>query len=264
MKFKFSKILGIGLMSTLLTGCFGAIETGQVGVRTSMSGQVESEEIGQGWYQHFFSTVRKFSVKQIPIQLDDLKPKAGDNLRLQDFDVTVYYTVNSNAVSDIYIKYQNSTVKDEESGIFYPAFTLVKNLARSATNDAVSKIPSMQINEKRVELEASIKQSLQQDLDEADKGVFTIDRVNITNILTDEVVEKSIRNIAESENKRKTAENNLAVARIQAEEFRVRSQALDEKILAEKQLEVLLKLAESNNRVFVVPQDFKGILNVGN
>lgn len=109
------KLLAIGAMAIGLSGCFGVVETGQVGVRTTMSGQVESNEIGQGWYQHFFSTVRKFSVKQIPIQLDDLKPKAGDNLRLQDFDVTVYYTINPASVADIFVKYQNSTVQDEGS-----------------------------------------------------------------------------------------------------------------------------------------------------
>lgn len=82
-----------------------------------MSGYVENEEIGQGWYQHFLSKVKKFSIKQIPIQLDDLKPKAGDNLRLQDFNVTVYYTVNSNAVSDIFVKYQNFYGDLEDSGL---------------------------------------------------------------------------------------------------------------------------------------------------
>lgn len=140
----------------------------------------------------------------------------------------------------------------------------MKNLARSAANDAVSKIPSMLINEKRIELEQTIKQMLQDELEQTDKGVFTVDRVNITNILTDEVVEASIRNIAESENRKQVAKNNLEIAKTQAEEYKVRSEALTEKVLAQQQLEVLNKLAESNNRVFVIPQDFKGILNVGN
>lgn len=258
------KLLAIGAMAIGLSGCFGVVETGQVGVRTTMSGQVESDEIGQGWYQHFFSTVRKFSVKQIPIQLDDLKPKVGDNLRLQDFDVTVYYTINPASVADTFVKYQNSTIQDEGSSVYYPAYVLVKNLARSAANDAVSKIPSMLINEKRIELEQTIKQMLQDELEQTDKGVFTVDRVNITNILTDEVVEASIRNIAESENRKQVAKNNLEIAKTQAEEYKVRSEALTEKVLAQQQLEVLNKLAESNNRVFVIPQDFKGILNVGN
>lgn len=243
-------------------GSLGVIETGQVGVRTNINGEVEKEEIQQGIYQHYISSVKKFSVKQIPIQLDDLKPKAADNLRLQDFDVTVYYTVNPHSVSDLYIKYNSSTVEDPETGIFYPAYVLIKNLARSAANDVVSKVNSMKINEQRVELENQIKQMLQNELNISDNGMFTIDRVNITNILTDPIVEKSIQQIAETENKKKIAQNNLEVAKTQAEEYKVRSSAITEQILAEKQLEVLDKLATGNNKVFVIPQDFKGILNI--
>lgn len=250
-------------VSTLLTGCFGAIEDGQVGVRTTMSGKVEQEEIPQGFYQHILSSVTKFNIKQIPIKLEDLVPKASDNLRLQDFDVTVYYSVNPNMVSDVYVKYNSSKKEDPETGSFYPAYTLVSNLAKSAVNDAVSKVPSMELNDKRPALEEDIKQLLQKELDSSDRDTFIINRVSITNILTDEVVEQSIRNIAESENKKKTAQNNLEVAQIQAEEYKIRSQALDDKILAEKQLELLNTLAQSQNKVFIIPQDFKGLLNLG-
>lgn len=87
-----------------LTGCFKVTETGQVGIKTTFSGKIESEEVQQGFNFTILSNIKNFSVKQIPIDLSDLKPKASDNLRLQDFDVTVYYTVNPAAVSDIYIK----------------------------------------------------------------------------------------------------------------------------------------------------------------
>lgn len=248
--------------SLLTLAACGRVETGQVGVRTSFSGNVESNEVQQGFYVAITSSVHVFSVKQIPIVLTDLKPKAGDNLRLQDFDVTVYYTVNPNAVADVYVKYSNSTVKDPESGVYLPAYALISTLAKSAANDVVAKVPSMQLNDKRIELETALKQSLQEELDSSDKGVFSIDRVTITNILTDPSVEDSIRAVAASENKKKEAQNNLEVARIQAEENKIRSQSLDGKILAEKQLKVLEDLAKSNNRVFVIPQDFNGMLNI--
>ena len=104
-----------------LTGCFKVTETGQVGIKTTFSGKIESEEVQQGFNFTILSSIKNFSVKQIPIDLSDLKPKASDNLRLQDFDVTVYYTVNPAAVSDIYIKYQNSTVQSAD-GVYYPAY----------------------------------------------------------------------------------------------------------------------------------------------
>lgn len=246
-----------------LTGCFKVTETGQVGIKTTFSGKIESEEVQQGFNFTILSNIKNFSVKQIPIDLSDLKPKASDNLRLQDFDVTVYYTVNPAAVSDIYIKYQNSTVQSAD-GVYYPAYQLIHNLARSAANDAVSKFPSMQLNEKRLELENNIMTSLQNELDAAEKGVFTVDRVNVTNIITDPTVEQSIQRIADTENQKIIARNQLEIAKTQAEEYKIRSQSITDSILRDKQLDVLMKLATTENRVFVIPQDFKGIMNVGN
>ena len=82
-------------------------------------------------------------------------------------------------------------------------------VTRSAANDAVSKFPSMQLNEKRLELEKNIMASLQNELDTAEKGVFTVDRVNVTNIITDPTVEQSIQRIADTENQKIIAKNQL-------------------------------------------------------
>lgn len=257
--FKLFTVIGVALS---VTGCFKVVETGQVGIRTTFTGKIESEELQQGFHLKILSDIKKFSVKQIPIDLSDLKPKASDNLRLQDFDVTVYYTINPAAVSDIYIKYQNSTIQSPD-GVYYPAYQLIHNLARSAANDAVSKFPSMQLNEKRLELENNIMASLQSELDAAEKGVFTVDRVNVTNIITDPTVEQSIQKIADTENQKIIARNQLEIAKTQAEEYKIRSESITESILQDKQLDVLMKLATTENRVFVIPQDFKGVVNIG-
>lgn len=149
--------------------------------------------------------------------------------------------------------------------MYYPAYQLIHNLARSAANDAVSKFPSMQLNEKRkrLELENNIMTSLQSELDAAEKGVFTVDRVNVTNIITDPTVEQSIQKIADTENQKIIARNQLEIAKTQAEEYKIRSESITESILQDKQLDVLMKLATTENRVFVIPQDFKGIVNIG-
>lgn len=244
------------ITAIVLSAC-GSVETGQVGVRTTFTGEIEQQELQQGMYTSLTSDVRKYTVKQIPVTLADLKPKAADNLRLQDFDVAVYYAVNPTSVADLVVKYNNSTAYDE-NGLGFPAYNLVEQVARSAANEAVAKIPSMQLNDKRTEMEAFIKDSLQKEFDKSDKGVITIERVNITNILTDATVENSIRAVAASENRKKQAQNELEVAKVEAETLRVRSQSLDSKLLADKQLDVMKALAESNNKVFIVPSDFKG------
>lgn len=254
---KIKSIVMSVVVAMSLAAC-GSVETGQVGVRTTFSGEVEQQELQQGFYTSVTSDVRKYTVKQIPVTLADLKPKAADNLRLQDFDVTVYYAVNPASVADLVVKYNNSTAYDTNTDIGYPAYNLVEQVARSAANEAVAKVPSMQLNDKRTEMEAFIKESLQKEFDKSDKGTIIIERVNITNILTDATVEDSIRAVAASENRKKQAQNELEVAKVEAETLRVRSQSLDSKLLADKQLDVMKELAKSQNKVFVVPSDFKG------
>lgn len=254
---KIKSVITATIVAMSLTAC-GAVETGQVGVRTTFSGEVEQQELQQGFFTSITSDVKKYTVKQIPVTLSDLKPKAADNLRLQDFDVAVYYAVNPASVADLVVKYNNSTAYDKESGVGYPAYTLIEQIARSAANEAVAKFPSMQLNDKRAEIEAYIKDNLQKEFDRTDKGAIVIERVNVTNILTDATVEDSIRAVAASENRKKQAINELEVAKVEAETLRVRSQSLDSKLLADKQLDVMRELAKSTNKVFVIPSDLKG------
>lgn len=233
------------------------ITTGEVGVVTTISGEIKAQEVGQGFHSSVFDSVHAYSVKQIPVQLNDLKPKAADNLRLQDFDVVVYYSVNSSSVAELAIKYSNASVEDKNSGAIFPAYSLVEQVARSAANESVAKFPSMQLNDKRAELEAEIKDRLQKEFDRTDKGAFVFERVNITNILTDASVEDSIRAVAASENKKKRALNELEVAKVEAETNRVKSQALDAKLLKQQELEVIGKA-----KFIIVPHNFQGIVNI--
>ena len=99
--------------------------------------------------------------------------------------------------------------------------------------------------------------SLQSDLDKNDSDTFYINRVSISTLLPDSKIQDSIRAIAESENRKQVAINNLAIAETEAKENRVRSESLDDKILAEKQLEAMVKMADKGNMI-IVPVDFKG------
>ena len=69
------KLFTVICIALSVTGCFRVVETGQVGIRTTFSGKIESEELQQGLHFRIISNIKKFSVKQIPIDLSDLKPK---------------------------------------------------------------------------------------------------------------------------------------------------------------------------------------------
>jgi regulator of protease activity HflC (stomatin/prohibitin superfamily) len=80
-------LLGIVLLVgalALLTSC-GTVESGNVGVRTTL-GKVNPEEVEPGVYFGLpgISRVQEFSAKEIGLDLNDLTPKARDNLTLRD------------------------------------------------------------------------------------------------------------------------------------------------------------------------------------
>ena len=98
-------VLALLAVAIALTSC-GTIESGNVGVRTTL-GKVNPEEVEPGIYLGLpgISRVQEFSSKEIGIDLNDLTPKARDNLSLRDLDVTVYYRVQPSSIADLYVKY---------------------------------------------------------------------------------------------------------------------------------------------------------------
>lgn len=241
---------------------FTRIDTGQIGVVRTFNGKIADQPAAVGWHTTFTSRIDKYTVKEIPVQLQDLRPTTKENISLRDLDFEIQYSVNPMKTPMIAAKYSNMNGYEQNSGIYIPAYMLVEKQAKSVSADAVSRFEALAINAKRNELENIIRTNLQKDLDANDPDTFTVSRVTISNLLPDEKIQESIRMIADSENRKQVAVNKLEIAKTEAEENRVRSQSLDDKILAEKTLEALIKMGEKGN-VVVVPLDFKGTIMTG-
>jgi regulator of protease activity HflC (stomatin/prohibitin superfamily) len=164
----------------------GTLETGNVGIRTTL-GTVSAEEIQPGIYFGIpaVTRVQEFSAKEIALDLNDLTPKARDNLSLRDLDVTAYYRTAPAAIAELYTKYAAQHGRDEASRIYYPAYQLVTKLARNIIYEETSKLDSLTMHTKREELAAAVQRALQLELDKNDKGVFTVTRVVIRQLTTD-------------------------------------------------------------------------------
>lgn len=114
------------------------IETGNVGVTRTL-GTIDSEEIGPGLHLKLplVTQVEEYSAKENQIDLENLTPKARDNLSLLDFDVTVYYTAQADKIADLRIKYALPPVANGD-GSLLPVYDLVRKQARSAAYEAVA------------------------------------------------------------------------------------------------------------------------------
>lgn len=215
MKFKSMITVGLLALSTMLTGCFGFVEDGTTGVRNQF-GKVHLQEEGPGFTTWFTSSLDIYTVKETAIQLNNMTPKAGDNLSLREMDVTVYYRVEPSMIADLSLKYKGQSWCDKR-GLCMAGYNLVNRQAQAVIQDEVSKHQSLTIHTKRNAIEDSVKQALQASLDETDKGAFFVTRVAVTKVLTDASIEQSIRNVVQAQKDNEAMDYRLQVASKQAQ-----------------------------------------------
>lgn len=183
--------LMVVLGSVLLSGC-GVIDQGNVGVRTQF-GDVEPTPVSNGLYSSVFSSVDVYTTKEIAVSLKDLTPKAKDNLKMEKLDLSVYYVTRPNAIPSFQTKFSNMSVEGE-NGVWLPGYSMVHDVAQSASMDSVASFESLTIHQNRSALEESIKEKAQAMLNSASPDTFTVTRVIVTTADTDKTIEQSIQN----------------------------------------------------------------------
>jgi regulator of protease activity HflC (stomatin/prohibitin superfamily) len=276
------KVIGTALVTFAVLGMFsglaGTIGSGNVGVRTTL-GIISPAEIAPGIYLKWpiISSVEEFSAKEIAIDLNDLTPKAKDNLSLRDFDVTVYYRVKDSAVAELQTKYAGQSVRAPEGGYFLPAFELVFRVARNVAYEEIARVDSLVMHTRRDQLADAIKTNMQVELEKADQGVFGVTRVVIRSVMTDPSIEEAIRAAVANQKKleamavqteiaKKEAEIRVTEADGIARSNRIIAGSLTREYLQHEANQALLKFAEKGNtNTVVIPAgtSIAPMLNVG-
>jgi regulator of protease activity HflC (stomatin/prohibitin superfamily) len=208
-----------------LSGCGGVINTGEVGVRTTM-GDISPTEEGQGVYLAVFSHVDHYTVKETSIDLNDLTPRAKDKLTVKDLEVSVYYHGVPGTIAKFVATHAGQSAGFEGESSWRPGYNLVSNLAKAAVYDQVRNFDSLDLNQKRSDLEADVKTATQAalDADPSLKGTFVITRVVVRKIQTDPAIDNAIQQtvlaqqqLAQKENQAQVAHKDAEIARIRAE-----------------------------------------------
>ena len=194
----------------------GTVETGNVGVRMTL-GNVSMDEVTPGIYFRVpvIQSVQTFVAKETSVDLNDLKPKAKDNLSLQDLDVSVFFKVADSAVAELYVRYAGQHAFHD--GRWYPAYNLVATLARNAAFEAAAKHDSLILHTKRDDVAADMHATLQGELDKANKGVFNVTRVVIRALSTDRSIEQSIQQAVAAQKQLEQADIQIRIANKNAE-----------------------------------------------
>jgi hypothetical protein len=159
--------------------------------------------------------VQTFVAKETSVDLNDLKPKAKDNLSLQDLEVSVFFKVADSAVAELYVRYAGQHAFHD--GRWYPAYNLVATLARNAAFEAAAKHDSLILHTKRDDVAADMHATLQGELDKANKGVFNVTRVVIRALSTDRSIEQSIQAAVAAQKQLEQADIQIRIANKHAE-----------------------------------------------
>ena len=253
----------IAFIGVAVSTC-GTIESGNVGLRTTL-GKVSPDEIEPGLYLRLpgISSVYEFSGKEIAVDLNDLTPKAKDNLSLRDLDVTVYYKVKPSAITELYVKYSAQHVRDEQSHVYLPAHAMLQRLARNIIYEETSRFDSLVMHTKRDELAIAISRGLQAELNKNDKDIFTITRVVIRQLTTDPAIEKAIQESVAAQKQLETTKQRIAIAEAEAQvevkraegiakSNQIINQSLTREYLQHESNLALMKFAEKGGTTTVV------------
>lgn len=250
------KLAVIVMASIGAVGC-GAIDSGNAGVRTTWDNKVQPEVEGEGFYTAFFSSVEEYVGKDILITLDDMTPKGGDNLTMQDLDVQIYYKTALSCMAGLKVKYANAhqVVRLDTGTYVYPAYQRVLGQGREAVYDSISTVDSLEIHKDRNNLRPLIKNGLQEILDAADPGCFKITTVVIKDAKTDGSLEESIQLATRKEKELEAMLKEVEIKEQEANANNKLASSLTPNIMRLRELEAMVKACESGNTCIL---DFTG------
>jgi regulator of protease activity HflC (stomatin/prohibitin superfamily) len=262
-------IVIILLVVILLFGMAYTIETGHVGVTRTL-GKVSLEEVSPGFHLKLplITQVREFSAKENTFDLDDLTPKAADNLSLRQLDVTVFYSVAREKISEVTVKYASSEERGAD-GVYIPAYGVVWREARGVTYEVVAGVDSLLLHKQREMLQSQIQALLQKRLDAKDPGTFAIQRIVVRALNTDPSIEQSIQLAVQNQKKLEAKKIEVEIAAKEAEIEIARAQGIakanqiiNASLTAEYlQHEINLALrefAKNDGQTVVIPANMQG------
>jgi hypothetical protein len=240
--FKVLALMGIAVMA--LSGC-GAIDSGNSGVRISWDNKVVNEPVSDGFYTAIISSVEEWVGKEILIELENMEPKVGDNLKMQELDVQFYYKTDTSCFAGLKKKYANSTIY--ESGYAYPAFKMITGVARTAVYEAVGgHDDSLTLHKFRNEIASNIVDLAQSELEAKDPSCFTVTRVLIKKANTDKTLEESIQLAIKKDKELEAAEKDEDIQAALARANSAITTSLTPEVMRMKELAAMVEACQKN------------------
>lgn len=260
----FIKLSVIAAICLVATGCT-RIPTGATGIRIDMSRQVQGTELPPGsWNQTIIGDVIEFPVKDIVVSLENKTPMTADNSALADFDITVVYNITPSSVAELYSTKSRSFHADSNDGTLL-MFNYMTTLVNNAAYKAIRQYKALDVADNRAKLEAEIQEIVLEQL-RAEKldTSMQLTVVQIRNVSPNADILKSATEYVRSQNELKIKENEVEIAKLEAERQKALSANGPQTIAymqAQSNLIVANAIAAGKVNTIIVPANFTSLGN---
>lgn len=263
-------IIAASIAVALTTGCT-RISTGEVGVRLDASKQISGTELMPGSFnQTLIGEVLTFPTKDIVVDIQNKKPMTADNTPLDDFDITVVYALNPTAVAELYSTKSRSFHAVIDNGIFdgdtLLMYNYIQTLVNNATYKAVRQYKALEVADNRAKIEQEILETVSNQL-KAEKldNAITVSVVQIRNVTPNQQILESATRYVQSQNELLIKENEVKIAKAEAERMTALSQNAGQSIAyMNAQSQMMIAEAVKNGKVqtIIIPSNLTMLGNI--
>ena len=264
---KFIKLSLIAAAAVLATGCT-RIETGTTAIRIDASKQIQGTELLPGsWNQTIIGDVLKFPTKDIVVDIQNKQPLTIENTPLNDFDLSVVYSVNPQSVAEIYSTKSKSFHAIDSDGDILLMQSYLTTVINNAAYKVVRNYKNLEVADNREKIEQEIRDVVTQQLKEEKLDTaIQLSVVQVKNVQPNAEILKSATEFVRSQNELKTKENEIKIAEAESKRQRALSEngpQTIEYMRAQATLIIANAIADGKVNTMIVPAGTNNILNLG-
>lgn len=260
---KFRKGLIALAIVVAITGCT-RVPTGEVGIRMDLSRQIQPTELLPGsWNQEIVGSVKLFPVREISVPVANMHFLTQDNSALADFDVNVIYNINPSSVAELYsTKSKSFNHVDEKTGETLLLHSFMTTVVTNSAARAIRQYKSLEVADKREEISVEMLKYINETLKEEKlDGSLHISLIQVQNIVPNAAILESATQFVKSQNDLRIKENEVQIAKKEAERMAMLSQNSTQSIAymnAQANMMIAQGIANGKVQTIVVPMDFRG------
>ena len=257
---KFTKTLLAAVALSTAVGCT-RIETGEVGLRVGLDKQVQMGELQPGSFnQTMIGDVLTFPVRDLAVNLDDMKAQTSDGSTLSDFDVSIIYSINPASVGEMYTQ-KSKSFHAHQDGDTFLMYTYMTTLARTAAYKAAALYPALESVKKRDEIEAATIKFVTAALKAENLDTsLTITKVQVRNIQPAQSIIDTANEAIATQNRLITVTKQVAIAEQEAKRQEMLSRPSSIAYMkAQAELNISEGIRDGKVHTIVVPHNFTAI-----